>query len=74
MERKEHKEKRLCRFFFAVFAFYCGQFLFGYGFGALGHLWLKCLFQVGRLVLGQECSVPFAPSCSQPILHETVSI
>ena len=28
-ERKELKEKGLCRFFFAIFAFSCGQFIFG---------------------------------------------
>jgi hypothetical protein len=35
-ERKEHKEKNLCCFFFAIFVFFCGQFFFGCGSVALG--------------------------------------
>jgi hypothetical protein len=31
-ERKELKEKSLCRFLFADFAIFCGQFIFGCGF------------------------------------------
>jgi hypothetical protein len=30
-ERKEHREKNLCCFFFAIFVFFCGQFSFGCG-------------------------------------------
>jgi hypothetical protein len=37
-ERKEHKEKNLCCFFFAIFVFFCGQFFFGCGSVALGLL------------------------------------
>jgi len=34
-ERKDRKDKDLCRFFFAIYAFFCGQFVFGCGPAAL---------------------------------------
>jgi len=34
-ERKAHRDKRLCRFFFAIFALFCGQFIFACRFAAL---------------------------------------
>jgi len=43
-ERKEPIDKNLCCFFFALFALFCGQFIFGCGCSALGSLcslWLN---------------------------------
>jgi len=45
-ERKDRKDKDLCPFFFAIYAFFCGQFVFGCGSAALrlGDFALKNLF------------------------------
>jgi hypothetical protein len=40
-ERKEHRDKDLCSFFFVSFVFFCGKSLFGCGFAALGNPWLN---------------------------------
>jgi hypothetical protein len=44
-ERKDRKDKDLCRFFFAIYAFFCGQFVFGCGPAALQcYLRKLCIF------------------------------
>jgi hypothetical protein len=48
-ERKGHRDKILCCFFFAIFAIFCGQFVFGCGSAQL------CSFAVIPIVFLGSC-------------------